>query len=166
MHARGVVPDEERLVGLLGVVAVEEVDDLGRDLVHRFRTLQRQWAFVLARLVRRCAIGGLAREDRTRWRQAGGCLRIYCAGDLCQARDRRVLARRRETLLSWTRVNVGEAYLLHCVEVVEIAPELLETVRCRQRIGMVAQVILAELAGVVTEVEQELGERGCAGPQI
>ena len=37
MHARRIVPDEERLVGLLRVVAVEEVDDLGRDfLVHRF----------------------------------------------------------------------------------------------------------------------------------
>ena len=77
-----------------------------------------------------------------------------------------VLARRRETLLSWTRVNVGEAHLLHCVQVVEIAPELLETVRRRQRIGMVAQVVLAELAGVIAKVEQELGERGRAGPQI
>src|SRR6516162_8238318 len=28
MHARGVVPDEERLVGLPRIVAVEEVDDL------------------------------------------------------------------------------------------------------------------------------------------
>ena len=82
------------------------------------------------------------------------------------AGDRCVLARRRETLLSWTRVNVGEAHLLHCVQVVEIAPELLETVRCRQRIGMVAQVVLAELAGVIAKVEQELGERGRAGPQI
>ena len=38
--------------------------------------------------------------------------------------------------------------------------------RGRQRIGVVAQVVLAELAGVVAEVEQELGERGRAGPQI
>ena len=68
--------------------------------------------------------------------------------------------------LSWTRVNVGEAHLLHCVEVVEIAPELLEAVRRRQRIGMVAQVVLAELAGVIAKVEQELGKRGRAGPQI
>ena len=36
VHARRVVPDEERLVGLLRIVAVEEVDDLGRNLlVHR-----------------------------------------------------------------------------------------------------------------------------------
>ena len=37
MHARRVVPDEEGFVGLLRVIAVEEVDDLGRDfLVHGF----------------------------------------------------------------------------------------------------------------------------------
>ena len=40
VHARRVVPGEERLIGFLGVVAVEEVDDLGRDfLVHRLRAL-------------------------------------------------------------------------------------------------------------------------------
>ena len=82
------------------------------------------------------------------------------------AGDRCVLARWRETLLSWTLVDVGKAHLLHCVKVVEISPELLETVRCRQRIGMVAQVVLAELAGVIAKVEQELGKRGRAGPQI
>ena len=31
VHARWIVPDEERLVGLLGVVAVKEVDDLRRN---------------------------------------------------------------------------------------------------------------------------------------
>src|SRR4029078_11258430 len=31
---------------------------------------------------------------------------------------------------------------------------------------MVAQMVLAELAGIVSEVEQELGERRSAGPQI
>ena len=38
--------------------------------------------------------------------------------------------------------------------------------RRRQRIGMVAQMVLAELAGVVAEIEQELGERGRAGSQV
>ena len=57
VHARRVVPDEERLVGLLRVVAVEEVDDLGRDLlVHRLRALQRQRTLVLAGLVCRCSV--------------------------------------------------------------------------------------------------------------
>ena len=36
----------------------------------------------------------------------------------------------------------------------------------RQRIGVVAEMVLAELAGVVAEVEQELGERRGAGLQV
>src|SRR4029450_5517719 len=40
VHARRVVPDEEGLAGLLGMVAVEEVDDFGRNLlVHCLRAL-------------------------------------------------------------------------------------------------------------------------------
>jgi hypothetical protein len=31
---------------------------------------------------------------------------------------------------------------------------------------MVAEMVLAELAGRVTEVVQELGESGCSGPQV
>ena len=38
--------------------------------------------------------------------------------------------------------------------------------RGRQRIGVVAEMVLAELAGVVAEIEQELGERRGARPQI
>ena len=68
VHARGVVPDEEGLVGLLGVVAIYEVDHLRRDfLVHGFGALQRQRALVLAGLVLRRAVGGFALEDRARW---------------------------------------------------------------------------------------------------
>ena len=63
-------------------------------------------------------------------------------------------------------VDVGEAHLLHRVEVIEIAPVFLEAVRRRQRLGVVAQVVLAELAGGVAEIEQELGERRRAGPQV
>ncbi len=117
-------------------------------------------------LVRLRAVGGLAPDHRARRRQASGRLGIDGAGNLGQARDRRVLARRRDALLSRGLVDVGEAHLLHCVEVIEIAPEFLEAVRGRQRIGVVAQVVLAELAGVVAKVEQELGERRRAGPQI
>ena len=167
VHARRVVPDEERLVGLLRVVAVEEVDDLGRDLlVHGPRPLERQRALVLARLVLLRAVGGLAPDDRARRRQAGRGLRIHGAGDLGEAGDRRVLARRRDALHRRGVVDVGEAHLLHRVQVVEIAPVLLEAVRRRQGRGVVAQVVLAELAGGVAEIEQELGERRGAGPQI
>ena len=63
VHARRVVPDEERLVGLLRVVAVEEVDDLGGDfLVNGLRALQRQRTLVLAGLV----LGGIRRRICTR----------------------------------------------------------------------------------------------------
>ncbi len=62
VHACRVVPDEERLVGLLGIVAIEEVDDLGGDfLVHRLRPFQRQRTLVLARLIGGGAVGGPAR---------------------------------------------------------------------------------------------------------
>ena len=60
----------------------------------------------------------------------------------------------------------GKLTLLHRIEVIEIAPEFLEAVRGRQRVGVVAEMVLAELAGVVAEIEQELGERRRAGPQI
>ena len=49
---------------------------------------------------------------------------------------------------------------------VKVAPEFLEAVRRRQRIGMVAEVVLAELAGGVAEVVEEFRDRRCAGTQI
>ena len=49
---------------------------------------------------------------------------------------------------------------------IQVAPEFLEAVRGRQRVGVIAEMVLAELAGVVAEIEQELGERRGAGPQI
>ena len=49
VHAGRVVPDEERLVSLLGIVAIEEVDHVGGNfLVHRFRALERERTFILA----------------------------------------------------------------------------------------------------------------------
>ena len=83
-----------------------------------------------------------------------------------EAGDRRVLAWRRDRLLGRGLVDVGEAHALHRVEVIEVAPEFLEAVRGRQRVGVVAEMVLAELAGVVAEIEQELGDRRRAGPQI
>ena len=63
-------------------------------------------------------------------------------------------------------VDVREADALHRVEVIEVAPELVEAVRRRQRVGVVAEMVLAELAGVVAEVPQEPRERRGAGPQV
>src|SRR5512133_1154941 len=86
-------------------------------------------------------------------------------GDVRDAGYRRVLARWRDGLLGRALVDVGEAHLLHRVEMVEVAPVLLEAVRRRQRLGVIAQVVLTELAGGVAEVEQELGDRRGAGSQ-
>ena len=139
----------------------------GRDLlVHGLRSLERQRPLVGAGLVRQRSVGGGAVEHRPRRRQAGRGQRIDRPGDLRQAGDRRVLAGRRDGLLGRRLVDVGEAHPLHRVEVIEVAPELLEAVRGRQRLGVVAEVVLAELAGVVAEIVQELGERRRAGPQV
>ena len=71
VHARRVVPDEERLVGLLGIVAIEEVDNVrGNLLVHRLGSLQGQRTLIFAILVRLRAVGRLAQQHRTRGRQA------------------------------------------------------------------------------------------------
>ena len=108
----------------------------------------------------------LHQMHRPRRRQADRRLGIDGARNLGQAGDRRVLARRSDRLLGRGLVDVGEAHPLHRVEVIEVAPEFLEAVRGRQRLGVVAEVVLAELAGVVAEIAQELGERRRAGPQI
>src|SRR5262249_53283437 len=52
--------------------------------------------------------------------QAGRGLRIDRAGHFRDAGDRRVLARRRDRLRGRVLVDVGEAHLLHGVEVIEI----------------------------------------------
>ena len=166
VHARRVVPDEERLVCLLRVVAVEEIDDLGRDfLVDGPRAIQRQRPFVLACGVLLRAVAGLAPDDRARRGQAGSRLGIDCARHLRQAGDRCVLARRRDALHQRGLVDVDETYPLHGVEVIQVAPVFLEAVRGRQCFKMIAEVILAELAGRVAEVQQELGDRRRARAQ-
>ena len=133
-----------------GSLRSEEVDHVRGDfLVHGLGPLQRQRAFVLAALVRLRAVG-------TRCRTAPGAAgvmqvpvrRVDRARYFGEARDRRVLAGRRNGLLGRGLVDVGEAHPLHGVQVIQVAPELLEAVRRRQRLGVVAQVVLAELAGV------------------
>ena len=77
VHARRVVPDEEWFVGLLGIVAIQPINDVGRDfLVHGFRTLQRQRAFVLARLFLAVPSGDFIQDHRARRRQASAVFGI------------------------------------------------------------------------------------------
>ncbi len=160
MHAHVVVPEEERLAGLLRVVAVKPVDGRGRNLLGEgLGPFQRDWTFVPAGLALETAVLGGARYEQTRRRQAGRGLGIDRAGHLLYAGDRRVLARRRDSLIGRRLVDVGETHLLDGIQVVEIAQVLLEPVRGRQRLGVVAQVVLAELPGGVTQIEQHLGQR-------
>jgi hypothetical protein len=86
--------------------------------------------------------------------------------DLRDAGDRSVLARRCDGLHGRAFVDVGKAHLLHGVEVVEVAPIFLEAVRGRQRGGVIAEMVLAELTGVVPEINQEFRDRRRAGAQI
>ena len=61
VHPRRVVPAKERLVGLVGIVAVEPVDDFGRDFfVDRLGPFQRQWTDAGDFLIRLRAVGGSA----------------------------------------------------------------------------------------------------------
>ena len=82
-----------------------------------FRPLQGQRTLVLACHVLRAAVG-FAREHGTRRRQADRGLGIHRAGDFRHAGDRRVLARRRDGLLRWGLVDVGEAHPLHRIQVI------------------------------------------------
>ena len=60
-------------------------------------------------------------------------------------------------------VDVGETNPLHRIEMIEKVPELVEAVRGWQGFGVVTQVVLAELAGVVAEIDQEPGKRRSTG---
>ena len=150
-----------------GVVAIQEVNEVAGDfLVHGLRALQSERAFILAHLVLGGAIRGLHPEHRPRWGQAHAVLRIDGARSFRDAGDGHHLHRRRDALLGRTLVDVEEAHLLHGVQVVEVTPVFLEAVRGWQGIRVIAQVVLAELAGVVAEVQQELGQARRAGFQI
>ena len=89
---------------------------------------QRQRAFVFAGLVLRRAVRRGARNHGARKGQARSRQRIHRSVDLREAFDRRVLARRRESLQGRGLVDVREAHTLHRIEVIEVPPELLN--RC------------------------------------
>src|SRR4029450_7116431 len=92
--------------------------------------------------------------------------RVNRARDWRDSGDGNLRAWRRDGLLGRSFVDVGKAHALHGVQVVKVAPEFLEPVGRRQSVGMITQMVLAELAGGVAEIQQELGEGRCAGPQV
>ena len=99
----------------------------------------------------------------------GGAMQTPSLGSISpggsrNAGNRNHLHRRHDGLLGRAAVDVREAHLLHRVQVIEVAPELLEAVRRRQRIRMIAEVVLAELAGGVAEVVAGTGRApACRG---
>src|SRR5271166_1125704 len=159
VHARRGIPNEEGLAGFLGVVAIQPINDMARDfLVYGSRPIQGERTLILVHLVFRRAIGGFAPEERARRRQAYARLGVDSIRDGRDAGNRYGLAGWRNALLGRRFVDVEEAHLLHGIEVVQVAPKLLEPVRCRQGVRVVAQVVLPELASVVAEIQQELGK--------
>ncbi len=166
VHARRVVPDEERLARRLRIVAIDEVDDLGRDFLVDTPSIARvsagpdrctaeSWLYHRTCTTGRCAeaSGKPSFSDRPRPVPPG------CRGSAYSCTAGQPSA-------GWGLVDVREAHALHRIEVIQVAPEFLEAVRGRQRVGVIAEMVLAELAGVVAEIEQEFGERRGAGPQI
>src|SRR3954454_23156434 len=53
------------------------------------------------------------------------------------------------------------AGVLHGVEVIEVPKELVEAVHSRQKLVLVAQVVLAELTGGITHRSERGGNRRC-----
>ena len=86
--------------------------------------------------------------------------------ELREAFDRRVLAGRCNALYERSLVEVGKPTPCIASKWYRWPGKLLEAVRRRQRLRMVTQVVLAELAGVVAEIAQEPSERRRAGPQV
>src|ERR1051326_5847308 len=97
----------------------------------------------------------MAPDDRPRGHQTNRGLRIDGTRWVAETWHRSVLTRQRDLLHVRTRVDVGEAHTLHRVEVIEIGPVLLDTVRGRQRRGMVTKMVLPELARGVAEIAKE-----------
>src|SRR5262249_16005622 len=88
------------------------------------------------------------------------------AGRRRHAGNRLVLAGWRDALFGRRLVDVQEAYLLHGIDVIEVPPELLEAVRGGKCIGMIAEVVLAELSCRVTEIDQDLCKAWRGGSEV
>ena len=140
MHPGRVVPDEERLVGLVRLV--DEAFRGGQELaVDRLHPLGGERAGVLALLL---APGAEARVLAGLVEGGGVAVQHAARAELAlEARVGRV---------------VDVLRLLLGVEVVEVAEELVEAVHRRQVLVAVAEMVLAELAGGVAERLEQLGD--------
>ncbi len=139
VHPRRVEPEEERLAVLLGLVDELErvVEDLVVDGLHP--SSGQSVAGVLDLLL----------ADLAPARLLGRVVRVGRPGVDHVARADLVLERRRV---------VGMARVLHRVQVIEVAEELVEAVHRGQELVQVAQVVLAELAGGVAHGLEHRGD--------
>src|SRR5260370_34009957 len=108
----------------------------------------------------------MAPEDWPPRREARRGPGAHWAGDLGESGNWRILEWRSDALLGRSFVDIGEAAPLHCVQVIQIAPELLEAVCSRERCSVIAKVVLAELARGIAEIMQECRKRRSARRQI
>jgi len=160
----GLYQTKNGLLVFLRIVAVEEVDDLGRDfLVDPLRSLERQ------RGPHPCTSGS--------WMNRRTCTTGRCAeasGKPSFAdRPRPALQKGRGSACScmagqtvcWVGDLLMSGKLTPCnrIEVIQVAPIFLEAMRGRQCVGVVARDgSLPNSPVFVAEIEQELGERrGC-----
>ena len=147
MHARGVVPDEERLVGLLGAIH-EALGLLDQHFVEGLHVV-----FGVAALLPHLVIRGHILERLERAFVDDALL-----ADLAPARHhRRIVGIGRVGMHQVARAVFVDPVLRivepvrigHRVEVVEVTEEFVEAVHRRQIFVQVAEMVLAELAGGV-----------------
>ncbi len=164
MHARRVVPDEERLAVLLGLVH-EVARSLDQHLVEGghvvFRLQEREVVHVghvghVRKRRQRAFIHDLLLADLAPARLHGGVVRVRRPAMDQAARAILVVV----FLVHRERIPVR---VRHRVEVVQVAEELVEAVQRRQELVQVAEVVLAELAGGVALRLERGGNRAGLG---
>src|SRR3984885_7063314 len=147
VHARRIEPEEERLVVGLGLV--DELQGKVADfIVHSFHPLgierSRVFDLLLADLAPAWIHGGVVDIGRITVDHVA----------------------RTDSVQQLLRI-AGMRWILHRVEVIQIAEELVEAVHRRQKFVFVAKMVLAELAGGVAHSFQSSGNgyrlRGYAG---
>jgi hypothetical protein len=147
VHVGGVEPQEKRLAGV--VLPLDEVLRRGDEfVVARFHALFGERAGVFDRLL----------ADTTPARLLG---RIVLVGRVTMED-----ASRTEALLEPRILRiVGVFRVFFCIEVIQVAKELVEAVRGGQEPVQIAEVVLAELPGGVPDRFEEIRDRRILGLQ-
>ena len=144
VHVGGVHPDEERRVGIV-CPTNEVLAGVGEFLVDGFHALLGQRPGVLDALLAAGAAPAVF-----------GVVELVGRPGVDDPARPQLLVEQRELVL---RRPVRVLWLLLCVEVVQVAEELVEAVHGGQVLVLVPEVVLAELAGGVAVRLQQLGDR-------